>query len=73
LSYIGYLFLDQMLKKTRDPRWNEEFQFTLEEPPVKESIRVEVMSKGTGFHFRSKVKISCLLKADRDISAYTFA
>lgn len=46
-----------MLRKTRDPRWNEEFQFTLEEPPLKESIRVEVMSKGTGFHFRSKVKI----------------
>jgi Ca2+-dependent lipid-binding protein len=46
-----------MLKKTRDPRWNEEFQFTLEEPPVKESIRVEVMSKGTGFHFRSKEEL----------------
>lgn len=45
-----------MLRKTRDPRWNEEFQFTLEEPPLKESIRVEVMGKGTGFHFRSKVK-----------------
>lgn len=49
-----------MLKKTRDPLWNEEFEFTLEEPPLKESIRVEVMSKGTGFHFRSKVKIVCL-------------
>ncbi|XP_020878498.1 synaptotagmin-3 isoform X2 [Arabidopsis lyrata subsp. lyrata] len=47
----------KMLKKTRDPRWNEEFQFTLEEPPVKESIRVEVMSKGTGFHFRSKEEL----------------
>ncbi|CAN7036930.1 unnamed protein product [Brassica oleracea var. botrytis] len=47
----------KMLRKTRDPRWNEEFQFTLEEPPLKESIRVEVMSKGTGFHFRSKEEL----------------
>ncbi|KAJ4907270.1 Synaptotagmin-3 [Raphanus sativus] len=47
----------KMLKKTRDPRWNEEFQFTLEEPPLKESIRVEVMGKGTGFHFRSKEEL----------------
>ncbi|CAA7033956.1 unnamed protein product [Microthlaspi erraticum] len=47
----------KMLKKTRDPLWNEEFEFTLEEPPLRESIRVEVMSKGTGFHFRSKEKL----------------
>ncbi|ESQ40331.1 hypothetical protein EUTSA_v10013165mg [Eutrema salsugineum] len=47
----------KMLKKTRDPLWNEEFEFTLEEPPLKESIRVEVMSKGTGFHFRSKEEL----------------
>ncbi|KFK24870.1 hypothetical protein AALP_AA8G035600 [Arabis alpina] len=47
----------KMLKKTRNPRWNEEFEFTLEEPPLKESIRVEVMSKGTGFHFRSKEEL----------------
>ncbi|CAN8237312.1 unnamed protein product [Cochlearia groenlandica] len=47
----------KMMKKTRDPRWNEEFEFTLEEPPLKESIRVEVMSKGTGFNFRSKEEL----------------
>ncbi|KAJ0243943.1 Synaptotagmin-3 [Hirschfeldia incana] len=47
----------KMLRKTRDPRWNEEFQFTLEEPPLKDSIRVEVMSKGTGLQFRSKEEL----------------
>lgn len=58
---MSFVYFDQMLKKTRDPLWNEEFEFTLEEPPLKESIRVEVMSKGTGFHFRSKVKRSYAL------------
>ncbi|CAH8379652.1 unnamed protein product [Eruca vesicaria subsp. sativa] len=47
----------KMLRKTRDPLWNDEFQFTLEEPPLKDSIRVEVMSKGTGLHFRSKEEL----------------
>ncbi|KAJ6909334.1 hypothetical protein NC652_020352 [Populus alba x Populus x berolinensis] len=42
------------IKKTRDPRWNEEFQFTLDQPPLRELIRIEVMSKRKGFSFRSK-------------------
>lgn len=42
------------IKKTRDPRWNEEFQFTLDQPPLHELIRIEVMSKRTSFSFRSK-------------------
>ncbi|XP_061985800.1 synaptotagmin-3-like isoform X2 [Populus nigra] len=42
------------IKKTRDPRWNEEFQFTLDQPPLHELIRIEVMSKGKSFSFRSK-------------------
>lgn len=44
----------KMIKKTRDPRWNEEFQFTLDQPPLHELIRIEVMSKRTSFSFRSK-------------------
>ncbi|KAL8128935.1 hypothetical protein V2J09_018090 [Rumex salicifolius] len=32
------------VKKNRDPRWEEEFQFTLEEPPVNEKMYVEVQS-----------------------------
>ncbi|KAK6942801.1 Synaptotagmin, SMP domain [Dillenia turbinata] len=31
----------KMIKKTRDPSWNEEFQFMLEEAPVNESIHIE--------------------------------
>ncbi|XP_023002304.1 synaptotagmin-2 [Cucurbita maxima] len=32
------------VKKNRDPRWDEEFQFMLEEPPVNDRIHVEVLS-----------------------------
>lgn len=45
----------QMMKKTRHPRWNEEFQFMLEEPPLHEKIHIEVMSKRKNFSFLSKV------------------
>ncbi|CAI9766320.1 unnamed protein product [Fraxinus pennsylvanica] len=33
------------IKKTRNPIWNEEFQFVLEEAPVKDLIHIEVISK----------------------------
>ncbi|KAE8057271.1 hypothetical protein FH972_013975 [Carpinus fangiana] len=32
------------VKKNRDPRWEEEFTFTLEEPPTNDRIYVEVIS-----------------------------
>ncbi|XP_057966487.1 synaptotagmin-2-like isoform X1 [Malania oleifera] len=32
------------VKKNRDPRWEEEFQFTLDEPPINDRIHVEVVS-----------------------------
>ncbi|KAL8150084.1 synaptotagmin-2-like isoform X1 [Apium graveolens] len=34
----------KVVKKNRDPRWNEEFQFMLEEPPTDDRIHVEVVS-----------------------------
>ncbi|XP_050211194.1 synaptotagmin-3 isoform X2 [Mercurialis annua] len=44
----------KMIRKTRDPRWNEEFQFTLDQPPLHDKIRIDVVSKRTRFSFRSK-------------------
>ncbi|XP_057979112.1 synaptotagmin-3 isoform X2 [Malania oleifera] len=44
----------KMMRKTRDPNWNEEFQFMLEEPPLSDKIRIEVKSKRAGIAFRSK-------------------
>ncbi|GLT30742.1 hypothetical protein SLA2020_055310 [Shorea laevis] len=32
------------VKKNRDPRWEEEFTFTLEEPPINDKLHVEVVS-----------------------------
>ncbi|KAK9289505.1 hypothetical protein L1049_007660 [Liquidambar formosana] len=42
------------IKKTRDPCWNEEFQFMLEEAPLKDKIHIKVMSKRSGFGLQSK-------------------
>ncbi|CAI0426856.1 unnamed protein product [Linum tenue] len=44
----------KLMKKTRNPKWNEEFQFVLDEPPLKEKIHIQVMSRRTGFGFRPK-------------------
>lgn len=35
------------MKKNRDPRWEEEFQFMLEEPPTNEKIHMEVISSSS--------------------------
>ncbi|KAM7254346.1 hypothetical protein ACFE04_032028 [Oxalis oulophora] len=51
----------KMLKKTRDPRWGEEFQFMLEEAPLTDQLRIEVMSKRTNFSFRSKETLGYLV------------
>ncbi|KAJ6739249.1 CALCIUM-DEPENDENT LIPID-BINDING (CALB DOMAIN) FAMILY PROTEIN-RELATED, partial [Salix koriyanagi] len=32
------------VKKNRDPRWEEEFQYTLDKPPSNEKLHVEVSS-----------------------------
>ncbi|XVE99297.1 hypothetical protein REPUB_Repub03eG0186600 [Reevesia pubescens] len=55
----------KMMKRTRDPLWNEEFQFMLEEPPLNEKIHIEVMSKRTGISFRSK---ECLGNVDINLT-----
>ncbi|XP_057983473.1 synaptotagmin-3-like isoform X2 [Malania oleifera] len=44
----------QIIKKTRKPCWNEEFEFMLEGAPLKERIHIEVMSKRRSLGFRLK-------------------
>lgn len=39
--------LIQQVKKNRDPRWDEDFTFVMEEPPVKDKLHVEVLSTST--------------------------
>ncbi|KAK7379744.1 hypothetical protein VNO78_34262 [Psophocarpus tetragonolobus] len=54
LTFRGEKKRTKIMKKTRHPRWNEEFQFMLEEPPQHEKIHIEVMSKRKTFSFLSK-------------------
>ncbi|TVU08588.1 hypothetical protein EJB05_41997 [Eragrostis curvula] len=44
----------KVIRKTRDPRWNEEFQFMVEEPPADDKIHIEVRNKRKGLAFRGK-------------------
>ncbi|KAE8647301.1 synaptotagmin-3 isoform X2 [Cucumis sativus] len=45
----------KMVKKCRDPVWNEDFEFMLEEPPLGEKIHIEVRSRRSSrFSFFSK-------------------
>ena len=32
------------MKKNRDPRWEEEFHFALDEPPTNDKLHIEVIS-----------------------------
>ena len=38
-------FLMQVMKKNRDPRWDKEFEFMCEQPPINDRMHVEVLSK----------------------------
>ncbi|KAJ1411686.1 C2 domain [Sesbania bispinosa] len=42
------------MKKNRDPRWEEEFQFTVEEPPSNDKLHVEVVSTSSRNLLRQK-------------------
>lgn len=42
------------IKKTRDPRWEEEFQFLCEEPPTNDKLQVEVISRPSSIGIHSK-------------------
>ncbi|KAG6516556.1 synaptotagmin-3-like [Zingiber officinale] len=44
----------KVIRRSRDPRWNEDFQFMLEEAPKDEKLHIEVLSKGRFFSFHSK-------------------
>jgi hypothetical protein len=50
---IGVL---QVIKKNRDPKWDQSFQWQLDEPPMDDQVHVEVMSKNTGLHVHSKTE-----------------
>ncbi|CAN1276538.1 SYT2 [Linum perenne] len=44
INFKGEKKKTKKIKKNRDPRWEEEFQFMLDEPPTNEKLHVEVLS-----------------------------
>ncbi|XP_072959547.1 synaptotagmin-2-like [Typha angustifolia] len=42
------------IKKNRDPRWDEEFEFMCEEPPTNDKLHVEVLSRPPSIGIHSK-------------------
>ncbi|XP_038716247.1 synaptotagmin-2 isoform X2 [Tripterygium wilfordii] len=47
LTFRGEEKKTKPVKKNRDPRWGEEFQFALEEPPTDDRLHVEVISNSS--------------------------
>ncbi|RZS01219.1 hypothetical protein BHM03_00031037 [Ensete ventricosum] len=45
------------IKKNRDPRWEEEFQFVCEEPPINDKMHVEVLSRAPSIGIHPKVPL----------------
>ncbi|KAL3634342.1 Synaptotagmin-2 [Castilleja foliolosa] len=44
INFRGEEKKTKTMKKNRDPRWEEEFQFVLDEPPTSDRVHVEVVS-----------------------------
>lgn len=42
------------IKKNRDPKWEQTFEWVLEEPPLDNRLHVEVLSKSSGFNMHLK-------------------
>jgi len=48
----------QHIRKNRDPRWEEEFEFVCEEPPINDKMHVSVLSKAPSIGLHSKVCVT---------------
>ncbi|KAI0520356.1 hypothetical protein KFK09_007828 [Dendrobium nobile] len=55
------------IKKTRDPRWEEEFQFVCEEPPVNDKLQVEVHSRPSSIGIHSKETLGYVVISLADV------
>ncbi|OEL22142.1 Synaptotagmin-3 [Dichanthelium oligosanthes] len=58
----------KVIRKTRDPRWSEEFQFMVDEPPMEDKIHIEVKSKRRGLPFRNKASHESLGHVDINLA-----
>ncbi|WOK94686.1 synaptotagmin-2 [Canna indica] len=54
ITFRGDKRKTKRIKKNRNPRWEEEFHFVCEEPPVKDKLHVEVLSKAPSISIHPK-------------------
>ncbi|KAL6128399.1 hypothetical protein ACLB2K_071754 [Fragaria x ananassa] len=54
LCFKGEEKKTKVIKKSRNPSWNEDFQFMPDEPPLNEKIHIEVLSRSRALSFRRK-------------------
>ncbi|KAK3157893.1 hypothetical protein QOZ80_2AG0129850 [Eleusine coracana subsp. coracana] len=55
------------IKKNRDPRWEEEFQFMCEEPPTNDKMQVEVISRPSSLGIHSKENLGYVVISLTDV------
>ncbi|KAL6646718.1 hypothetical protein ACP70R_015412 [Stipagrostis hirtigluma subsp. patula] len=55
------------IKKNRDPRWEEEFQFVCEEPPTNEKMQLEVISRPSSIGIHSKENLGYVVISLADV------
>lgn len=55
------------IKKNRDPRWEEEFQFVCEEPPTNDKMQIEVMSRPPSIGIHSKENLGYVVISLADV------
>lgn len=55
------------IKKNRDPRWDEKFQFVLEEPPINDKMHIEVFSSSSRNLLHQKESLGYIDISLRDV------
>lgn len=54
IMFRGETKKTRKIKKNRNPRWDEHFSFMIDEPPLHEKLRVEILSKRRSYGFTRK-------------------
>ncbi|PKA46169.1 Synaptotagmin-2 [Apostasia shenzhenica] len=67
LTFRGEKKKTKHMKKSRDPRWDEEFQFVCEEPPLNDKMHVEVLSKAPSIGIYSKENLGYVIISLADV------
>lgn len=55
------------IKKNRDPRWEQEFEFVCEEPPINDKMQIEVISRPPSIGIHSKENLGYIVISLADV------